>query len=208
MKTLSHWLAICFILLSIAGCTATASRNQSAEKPAPVAERSTSTIEPVAQNVSNEAPTSRAAPVATREIHNDNELLAYAKRFVELSAENQNKEYTRIMQALNRNKKDSGSRLKAALIFSLPDSRHRDNSRALSVLTDLQRDKLLDDDTRTLMGMLKSYVEERQKLEDHSAMLGQKLKEEQRRAEDLQQKLDELKNIEKTMLDRSRGTQP
>lgn len=141
-------------------------------------------------------------------MHGDDEMLIYAKRFGELSAESQQKEYNRVMQALNLNKKDPATRLKAALILSLPDSRHRDNGRALPLLSELQRDKSLDDDIVALASIVKDYVEERQKLEENTLALSQKLKDEQHRAEELQMKLDELKKIEKTMMERSKGTQP
>lgn len=137
-----------------------------------------------------------------RERHADDELLVYAKRFGELPAENQKKELAQVAQILSRNKKDTFNRIKAALIYGLPNSRLRDNAKALALLTELQRDKTLEDDVGGLVALMKDVVDERQRLEDNSTKLNQKVRDEQRRADELQQKLDALKNIDKTMIER------
>lgn len=135
----------------------------------------------------------------------DNELLAFARHYSELSAEGQKKEYALVTQSLSRSKNDLTSRVKAAMIFGLPASRLRDNGRALALLDEVLRDKSADADTKALAGMLKDYVSERQKFEDNAARLGQKVAEEQKRADSLQQKLDELKNIEKALIERDQA---
>lgn len=191
-KNFPTWLASCLMALALSGCglipgRPTAGTTQNAER-APG--------EPLG-----------IANSLDRERHADNELLIYAKRFGELSAENQKKEYALVMQALNRNRKDTFNRLKAALIYSLPNSRLRDSTRALPLLADLQRDKPGENEVNALVSILKDFVEERQKHEDSSSKLAQKIKDEQRRADELQQKLDALKNIDKTMIERTQGTQ-
>lgn len=133
-------------------------------------------------------------------------MIDYGKRFGEMTAEQQKKEQAQVMQALSRNKKDTPARLKAAMIYSLPDSRYRDNARALSLLNELQREKLTEEEVASLIEIIQDFVEERQKLEDNAVKLNQKIKDEQHRADELQQKLDALKNIEKTMIDRGQGT--
>lgn len=191
-------LLFCLILLLLAGCTAAPKR------PAPPpAER------PRAETTPPERPATTPPPASMtfdRERHADDELLVYARRLIEMSPENQKKEQAQIMQALGRNKKDSFNRLKAALIYSLAGSRYRDNARALSMIAELQRDKPMEDDLGALVALLKDFVEDRQKLEEQAARLAQKARDEQRRADDLQLKLDALKNIEKTLIDRGQGT--
>lgn len=141
---------------------------------------------------------SSPAPVVTP----DGGVLAFSRHFGTLPAEGQKKEYAHIMQALSRSKQDPVLRMKAALIYSLPASRHRDTERALTLLDTLQRDMHIAPEARALAGLLKDYVSERQKLENNAARAGHKAAEEQKRAEGLQQKLDELKNIEKAMTER------
>lgn len=131
------------------------------------------------------------------------EPLAFAQRYGSLSAENQKKEYLLITQALGRGNVDLNTKLKGALVFGLPSSRFRDNERALSLLDDVMRDKQADADTQTLAALLKDYVTDRQKLETSAAKANQKATEEQKRADSLQQKLDDLKNIEKTLTERN-----
>jgi uncharacterized protein (UPF0147 family) len=146
-----------------------------------------------------------SSPIPTSRCDNnlDDELLGYAKRFGELSADGQKKEYTLTMQSLSRNKNDTSARMKAALIAALPSSRYRDNARAISLLDEIQRDKKVDNDVQSLAALLKDYAIERQKSDDSAAKLAQKAKDEQLRADDLQQKLDDLRNIEKTLIERN-----
>lgn len=207
-KNFPTWLVICFMALTLFGCGQAPSRPNTAAKQSVDSPKVDS---PKVESTQNAERSPVALPGITnifdRERHADDELMIYAKRFGELSAENQKKEYAMVMQALNRNKKDTFNRLKAALIYSLPNSRLRDNTRALPLLADLQRDKLAEDDVSALVSILKDYVEDRQKLEDSNNKLAQKIKDEQRRADELQQKLDALKNIDKTMIERGQGTQ-
>jgi hypothetical protein len=129
------------------------------------------------------------------------QLLAYAKRYNELSAEYQKNEYTQVMLGLSGNPKGATIRIKAAIIYSVPASRYRDNIHALALLNELQRENLAED-VISFVAVLKVYVEDRQKLEDNDVKMALKNKAEQRRADDLQKKLDELKNIEKNMIER------
>lgn len=149
------------------------------------------------------------APTPIIVVRADNEILAYALNYGALSAEEQRKEFALVMQALNRDKKNMTNRMKAALVLSLPASRQRDNARALALLDEIQRDGDADPDTKAISALLKEYVSERQKLEENAAKLGAKHNDDQKRlealqlkADGLQQKLDDLKNIEKTLTNR------
>lgn len=145
-------------------------------------------------------------PSPDREQHADDELLVYAMRFGNLTLDQQKKELTQVLQALNRNKKDAFIRLKAALIYSLPNSRLHDNAKAIPLLSDLQREKSLGEDVVALVDLLRDLVEERQRADENAARLNQRVRDEQHRADELQAKLDALKNIEKTLIDRNQGT--
>jgi hypothetical protein len=171
-------IAACLIASALAGCAVLQSQPGDANRQA----------------------TSGAA-IFTWGSYSSDRLLAYAKWYGSLTAENQKLEYTQVMQALGRNAKDILTRLKAAIIFSTPSGAYRNNSRALALLNELQHEKL-NADVSNFIAVLKADVDDRQKLEDNDARLLQKSRYEQHRADELQQKLDELKNIEKNMIER------
>jgi hypothetical protein len=188
MKKSFLWLTICLTMTILVGCAQAPNRPKETVK--------------VYECPSGAAPSS---PMPTSPCDNDldDELLGYARRFGELSADGQKKEYTLTMQSLNRNKNDISARMKGALIAALPSSRYRDNARAIGLLDEIQRDKRVDSATQSLAALLKDYATERQKSDDNAAKLAQKAKDEQQRADDLQQKLDDLRTIEKTLIERN-----
>lgn len=196
MNAHTLWLASCLILL--AGCASAPGR----QSPAPVQEAG-GWMQPEDRPLP--AQSGRAAPATTITAA---ELLAYARRHEALSAEARRKEHGEVMQALSSNRKDTATRFRAALLFGTPGNPRRDPVRALALLTELQKDMSLDDDARMLASLLKNHLEERQKLDDQANTLALRLKEEQQKAETLQQKLDGLTRIEKSMMERSRGTAP
>jgi hypothetical protein len=135
----------------------------------------------------------------------DDELLSFAKRYSELSAEGQKKEFSLVTQSMSRNKNDLSARMKAAIIASLPTSRYRDNARAQVLLDDLLHDKAMDFHIRSLATILRDFLVERQKSDENIIKLTQKAKDEQKRADELQQKLDEIRNIEKALIERNQN---
>lgn len=199
MMRISTWLAICLISGLAAGCAPLPPQ----DTPGNVAvlERS--------QPPKGVAP----APAGAQPLAVSPQV--YARQFVELAPVEQKKEYLRLMQSLNNDKKDGLAKLKAGLILSHPDSRHRDLKRAASLLAAAAQSTALAKEDAALAAIQLAQLEERQKLEDAAQNLGLKLRQEQtrtdelqQRAEHLQQKLEELKNIEKTMLERNRGGTP
>ncbi len=172
-----------------------------------------------------------ASSGAVRVIENaaisDQSLLEYASSFVGLSADAQKKELMQINQAIADNKSDLKNRMKAAMIYALPNSRLRDTVKAQNLLDDLLREKTLDNERKILATLLRDHVVEinklaqktrdEQKRADSSQLkldalqlkldaLQQKLDALQQKNDALQQMLDDLKNIEKTMVDRDQGT--
>jgi hypothetical protein len=188
MKQPLLWLTTCLTMTILAGCAQAPNRPKESVKV-----------------YEGQRETSVSTPISTSPCDNDldDELLGYAKRFGELSADGQKKEYTLTTQSLSRNKNDTSARMKAALVAALPSSRYRDNARAISLLDEIQRDKRLGNDIQSLAALLKDYAIERQKSDDSAAKLIQKAKDEQQRADDLQQKLDDLRNIEKALIERN-----
>lgn len=140
-------------------------------------------------------PPAKVVNTETINVRSDTEpLLEFAEHFVELSPETQKKELSQASQ----NKQDSNSRIKVAMIYALPSSKLRDTAKAQILLDELMRDKILDKEQKSLVSLLAEYSNDSNKL-----LL--KLRDEQKRGDTLQQQLDELKNIEKTMVDRDKG---
>lgn len=134
------------------------------------------------------------APVTQSPTISRLDVLDFAESFSELSLEGQKKE----LQQNSQNRNDMTSRIKVALIYALPTSKLRDTNKAQALLDDLAKDKYLDGDRKTLTLIMRDYIAEINRS-------GNKAREEQKRADALQQKLDELKNIEKSMLEREQG---
>lgn len=93
--------------------------------------------------------------------------------------------------------------MQMALIHSQPGGRFRDLARALALVDEhLKAPDSKDEGLRSLATILKGQLGEQQKLEDALAPAAQKLKDEQKKSEALQRKLDELLAVEKAMSDR------
>ena len=151
------------------------------------------------------------APVRTVYFGEKN-LLDFSTQFIELTAEEQRKELTRLNQA-SQTKSDLKARMQLGLALSVPGSRVRDSSRALSVFEELLNEKDLDAQSRLMATIFRDHLSEAskmtQKVRDESKRADtaqQKLDDSQKKLDDLQKKLNDLKNIEKTMVDRDQGT--
>lgn len=150
------------------------------------------------RNSCPETPKNSSTRIFDNQHATGSELLDYALRYSQLSAEAQKKEVAQLTQALAAGKANTNIRMKAALVYGLPASRFRDQAKSQLLLEDLLHEKALDSDTKALATILQDFL-------DENAKLLQKNKDEQKRADGLQQKLDELKNIEKTMGERDQG---
>lgn len=126
-------------------------------------------------------------------------LLRFVQRFNALPADMQKNE----VAIINTQPRTEYSRMQLALIASLPGSRFRDTARARLLLVEhLKAQDSNDEGLRSLAIILKKQLAEQQKLEDTIPSLAQKLKDEQKRSDVLQQKLDELLAVEKAMTER------
>lgn len=95
------------------------------------------------------------------------------------------------------------NRLQLALLLSLPTATFRDNSAALALLAPFVRDKTREGSSlRPLALWLHAQLVELRRAEESLQQQTMKLKDEQRRADALQQKLDALLNMEKKMIER------
>lgn len=179
MKRYSMLLGLSLTLL-LAGC-ASAPGQQSGKSPA--------------ADVASDAP---AQPVAPSE-----GILEYAGKFLALPATGQREELARVNARLAMNKHDLNDRTKAAVIYTLADTADvRDTQKAQSMLDELSRENDPDLERSTLVRILKNFIAEQNKMAREANRMGQKALEEQKRADALQLKLEELKNIEKNIVDR------
>lgn len=170
-------------LLMLAACTNTPSKQAPAVKP----------------TVDRE---NRAATVATT-CQPNSPWLEYIKTFNELSTEAQRKELALLNNSSDKSRINRG---KLAIAYALPSSRVRDPIKAQVLLDELVLDKTLASEEKNLFGMLRDFTQD-------STRSASRLKDEQKRADTaqaaaavLQKKLDDLKNIEKAMIDRDQGS--
>lgn len=133
--------------------------------------------------------------------------LAYFRYASNLSNDDLKKEYMTVSQVYGKSKSD-GSRLQLALLLSMPSAGFRDDARALGLLKEVMTNKADDNaQLKDFALLLSTHLVERKKQEE-------KIKSEQGRAEELgqrlgelEQKLEALKGIERSIIERQQ-TQP
>jgi len=141
--------------------------------------------------------------------NNAMELLAFIDNYSNLTPEMQKKVFAETNQTLAENKNNLLNRFKLASMFALPTSRLRDNAKAQNLLQDLLQENTLHPSDFALISLLYEYTTDYTKQLQKSREDNKKLESIQQKYEAmelknkvLEQKLNELKNIEKTMNDR------
>ena len=130
-------------------------------------------------------------------------ILEYTGKFLAMPATGQKEEVARLHARLAMNKHDLNDRTKAAAIYALSDvSEIRDTAKAQVLLDELSRENDPDLERATLVKILRGFIVEHNRISRENNRLGQKVSDEQKRTEALQQKLEELKQIEKNLVDR------
>lgn len=95
------------------------------------------------------------------------------------------------------------NRIRLAMLLSLPNASFRDDHAASHLLQPLLRDRELEDSPlRPLALLLNGHLAETRKLEEALQQQSTKTKEEQRKSEALQQKLEAILEMEMNMLER------
>lgn len=95
------------------------------------------------------------------------------------------------------------NRIRLAMLLSLPDATFREDHAASHLLQPLLRDRQLEDSPlRPLALLLNGHLAETRKLEEALQQQTTKTKEEQRKSEALQQKLEAILEMEMKMLER------
>jgi hypothetical protein len=130
-------------------------------------------------------------------------LLLFIDRFSNDTLDAQRKSFN---QALLENKSDLTGRIKLAVMFSLPSSRIRDTTKAQNLLQELLQENSLNPTESALTSLFYEYVldniKQSQKNKDDLKKLDlnqQKLETLQQKYDALDKKLNDLKNIEKTI---------
>lgn len=137
------------------------------------------------------------------------ELLYFIDQYSNLAPEMQKKLFSETTQQLTENKQHQFNRLKLASMLALPTSRLRDNAKAQTLLQELLQGNTLSSAEYSLMSLLYEYTTDHAKQQQKNREDAKKLESAQlkfdaleQKTKTLEQKLNELKNIEKTMNER------
>jgi hypothetical protein len=117
------------------------------------------------------------------------EILATAQRVAALNADDQRKELGVATQAFNRDRSNY-SRVKLGMLYALPGAAIQDDSRALSLLEPVAGGPGA---LKALAGVVHAQVVERAKA--------------QRRADQLKEQLDQLRAVERSIIERGQQSQ-
>lgn len=127
------------------------------------------------------------------------ELLLYYDNLRKQTSAELSREYDKSRQSMAQNRSDV-NRLRVALLLSLPNTAFHDNAAALGLANELLKEnKSNSSGVRGLANLLSVSLTEQQRMaEDWS----QKWRDEQKRADGLQDKVEAIKNMEKNLMRR------
>jgi hypothetical protein len=124
-------------------------------------------------------------------------LLKFSQVYAAMSPDLQRRTYLQV----NARRKDEYSRMQIAIMALL--ARPRDDARVIALLNEhLKAIDSRDENLRSLAVLIKTALTLQAKPDDAVAQLTQRLKDEQKRADMLQRKLDELLAVDKAVSDR------
>ncbi len=121
------------------------------------------------------------------------QLIGYAQRVAAMTAEQQRREYSAGNQAFARDK-DAMSRMRLALLLATPGASVHDAARAASLLEPLAAPGDAANPLRTLARLL--YVQLSERASEH------------KRANQMREQLEALKEVERTIMERGLESQP
>ena len=164
-------------------------------------------------------PLDTSAPKTTRQPNDVDGYLAYFRYASSISGEELKKEYTVTNQAYAKTKNDN-SRLQLALLLSLPNTSFRDDAKALGLLREFLASKAnensqLRDFAWLLSTQIAEHKRQEEKLKTEQSRneemeqklegMKDKLQTEQSRSEELEQKLEALRVIERSIIERQQS---
>jgi hypothetical protein len=131
--------------------------------------------------------TIKPAPVVARPVSDAENLLGYYHNLRGLSAADLGKEHELARQAYARARTDY-NRVRYAMVLTVPNATFHDDARALEMLDPVAKNP--GGPLQPLAGLLASHLQERRKLDAN--------------AQALQQKLDALRSLERSIIERKR----
>jgi hypothetical protein len=158
---------------------------------------------PKVESPKAESPKVEVVPATTGDAEALVQYTAYMRR---LNAADQGREQEAMKQLVAKNKTEI-NRAELALTYALPGLATRDDARALGLLEPLAKEAT-SPAVRNFALMLLGFVAENRRVDESLQIVNGKLKDEQKQSAELQQKLEALKSIEKSLSDRDRGKAP
>jgi hypothetical protein len=144
-------------------------------------------------------------PQAARPSSDAASLLHYSAYARKLGSKQLGEETERLRLAYAAEKTDFRL-LQYAIVLSVPGTTAADHRRAIQLLDPLtQAGQGRDSELRSLASLMHASLTEQRRLEDGNASQAQRAREEQRRADELEKKLEALKDIEKSLLRPDKG---
>jgi hypothetical protein len=134
-------------------------------------------------------------------------VLNYYHRVLALKGPELGREYERARQDFEQIPSEV-HRLRLAILLSVPGAAFRDESAAIGLLQSLVKDGSEETPLKSLAELLQNFILEQRRTEDALQAQSAKLRDEQRRAEALQQKLEALLQMEMNMIEREQAAQP
>lgn len=107
--------------------------------------------------------------------------------------------YDKVKQNFVQNKSDA-NRARLVLLLILPNTSFRDVTSALYLLNEWPRDAKPATGLQSFRNLLAALLAEQQRLSQSTDELSQKLKEEQKRVETLQNQIEAIKSMEKNLI--------
>ena len=133
-------------------------------------------------------------------------VLLFYERLRSMKASELTRELEATREAFESDKSDV-NRLELAILLSSPGTSFRDDSTAIALLNPVAKEKSAGTATlRSLAILLQTELVELRRAEEAAQGQATKLKDEQRRAEALQQKLDAILDMEMKMIEREQNT--
>jgi hypothetical protein len=138
------------------------------------------------------APAPRPAPPTAEDEEGRQaaEILSGAQRVAQLGADEQRKELGAATQTFNRDRSNA-SRVRLGVLYALPGAAIQDDARALSLLEPVAGGAGA---LKALAGVIHAQVAERVKV--------------QKRADQLKEQLDQLRAVERSIIERGQQSQP
>lgn len=135
-------------------------------------------------------------------------MLEYYDRVARLKGNELAKEYELARDQFEKQQTES-NRMQLAMLLSLPQAGFHDDTSALGLVQAWTQDRsLAESRMRPLALLLQTHLTESLRLSEALHAQSGKLKDEQRKAEALQQKLEALLEMEMKMIEREQAAQP